>query len=283
MNPQRGAAPELDLPSFEVIAAFAKNQIGIQLPQTKRLMIQSRLRHRIKALNLSSFRAYVRLLSSEAGPVEQRNLISALTTNVSNFFREPHHFDHLKECLAAMQLSGARPDTPIRTWSAGCSFGQEPFSIALAALAENPHVSSETFKILATDVDPIAIAFANAARFDRKMMGDLPKSLISKYFRSVKEANGEVFLPDADLRRFVTFREMNLFANWPMKFKFDFIFCRNVVIYFDLATQQQLWPRFAKALKPGGYLYLGHSERISDPRSFGLEICGPTIYRKCQA
>ena len=265
--------------SFKAIAQLAYRESGLQLSPEKMSMIQSRLRHRLRALSISDFDNYSAYVCSEDGRDERRHMISALTTNVSHFFREKHHFDVLAETMRRDLLPRLRAGGRVRIWSAGSSNGQEAFSMAMTLLESAPNITDLDVRILATDIDPNVVAFASEAAYPERLITGIPEAMRKLYF-STDVVNGEkVFRANEDLRRVVTFRELNLLSEWPMKQQMDVIFCRNVVIYFDLETQNRLWPRFRKLLKSDGYLFLGHSERIGDPEEVGFVTDGPTTYR----
>lgn len=269
----------IDPKSFEAIAQLAYNESGLQLATEKMSMIQSRLRHRLRALNIPDFENYSAFVCSDHGRQERRHMISALTTNVSHFFRERHHFDVLRKCVVNDFLPRLRKGGRIRIWSAGCSNGQEAFSIAMSLLETEPDIDEMDVRILATDIDAKVIQFSKTATYPDRLISGIPDELLQKYFFSKIEKEEAVFSANKKLRNLVRFNELNLLSKWPMKQNMDAIFCRNVVIYFDAETQNRLWPRFQKILHPNGYLFLGHSERISDPYASGFETDGPTTYR----
>lgn len=270
---------QLDGDSFRAIADLAYEESGLTLPEEKTTMIQSRLRHRLRALGLSEFSQYSDFVRSEDGLQERRFLISALTTNVSHFFREAHHFDVLNTALF-QRFSKPTKMAPLRIWSAGCSKGQEALSIAMNMFENLPQCADGDFRILATDIDPSVVQFAQQGRYSERMTKGASLALRSKYFDSSPALNGEpTFTANPKIRDLIRYNELNLLSPWPIKTKFDAIFCRNVVIYFDIATQDKLWPRFRAALQPEGLLFLGHSERIFEPERFGFECIAPTTYR----
>lgn len=281
MTSRRQDIASLDTASFHAIAALAYRESGLSLIEEKRPMIQSRLRHRLRDLGLVDFPSYCAFVESDQGSAELQHLISALTTNVSHFFREEHHFKTLKteldRCLARLRGGGQ-----MRIWSAGCSNGQEALSAAIALAEHVPEVTRLDLRILATDIDPQVVRFARQGLYPKRLLGGVSADLISKYFQEVDGPSDEQsFIVRGDLKAMIWFNELNLLAPWPMKKKFDVIFCRNVVIYFDLTTQETLWPNFHAALAKEGVLFLGHSERISDPANFGFTCTGPTTYRPC--
>ena len=270
---------ELDPESFRAIADLAYRESGLTLVEEKSSMVRSRLRHRLRDLGLPSFSAYSDLLLSEAGKQERRHLISALTTNVSHFFREEHHFQTLVEEFEK-RLPALRAGGSMRIWSAGCSNGQEAVSAAISLLECTSDAASLDVRVLATDIDSKVVEFARAGVYPERLMRGVPAKLLAKYFTEEQTRDPE---PHFRIRPVVAgmirVNELNLLSSWPMTKRFDVIFCRNVVIYFDLAIQASLWPRFHKALAPDGVLFLGHSERIADGSAHGFACTGPTTYR----
>lgn len=280
MNSTADQSLALDGASFLAISELAYRESGLTLVEEKSSMIQSRLRHRLRHLGLSSFAAYCDLVTSDAGQSERRHLISALTTNVSHFFREEHHFATLTEVMSR-KLSILRQGGQLRIWSAGCSNGQEALSAAMTLFEHTPEIEQLDVRILATDIDPEVVAFARQGCYPERLMGGVPEAKATKYFDRIEDHTGEcVFQAKKMLRNLIKVNELNLLSDWPMQKRFDVIFCRNVVIYFDIKTQTALWPRYQKALTSDGILFLGHSERIADPASFGFECTGPTTYRR---
>lgn len=273
----------IDADSFEAIAQLAYRESGLQLAAEKTSMIQSRLRHRLRALSIPGFQAYSAFVCSEEGRDERRHMISALTTNVSHFFREKHHFETLKRVIEKRLLPRLKTGDRVRIWSAGCSNGQEAFSIALTLLETAPEIGDMDIRILATDIDTKVIEFAKSASYPERLISGVPEGLLHKYFIRRTDEDEICFQANEKLRNLVRFNELNLLAKWPLRHGMDAIFCRNVVIYFDVETQNRLWPRFHQVLNPDGYLFLGHSERIGDPQSMGFMTDGPTTYRPLQA
>ncbi|MEP4248858.1 CheR family methyltransferase [Tateyamaria sp.] len=269
----------LSMPEFNIIAAVAYREFGLKIIPEKMMMVQSRLRHRLRALNLPDFDAYSRMLDTPQGIDERRFFVSALTTNVSHFHREPHHFDLLVKALAPELKQRIQAKERIRIWSAGCSNGQEPYSIAMRLLQVEPNLTQTDFRILATDIDPKVISFATEGAYGSRLLSGVPDKDRRRFF---KEKPNHSIVSD-ELRKCVTFRELNLLATWPMRHQFDAIFCRNVVIYFDVETQEKLWPRFNASLAKRGVFFLGHSERIALPGKCGFKSIGPTAYEKCVA
>jgi chemotaxis protein methyltransferase CheR len=204
-------------------------------------------------------------------------MIAALTTNVTRFFREPHHFEHLKERLLAPMAEEIRNGRRVRIWSAGCSSGQEPYSIALSILSVMPDARSFDLRILATDINAHVLETARQASYTAEEAASVPVALRRAWMEP--QPDGALRL-DAAVRGLVTFRPLNLIGAWPMKGPFDAVFCRNVVIYFDERTQMRLLSRMAALLKPGGFLYLGHSERLVGPAEALFRSDGTTSYQR---
>ncbi len=269
----------LDETSFKSIAELAYKESGLQLVAEKMSMIQSRLRHRLKAVGIDSFPKYAQFVCSDNGISERREMISALTTNVSHFFREQHHFDILQTKVLPAKIDVLRKGGRFRVWSAGCSNGQEAYSIAMASLDSYPELSQLDFKILASDIDQKVVDFASEGTYPQRLLSGVNQDRLKKYFTECRDGNESSFQAKSLIKSTVAFKELNLLSDWPMKQQMDVIFCRNVIIYFDAVTQNSLWPRFRKQLKPDGFLFLGHSERISDPDLSGFANQGPTTYR----
>ncbi len=204
-------------------------------------------------------------------------MLAALTTNVTRFFREPHHFEYLKQKILPPLLEAARRGGRVRIWSAGCSKGHEPYSMAMTVLSLMPDAANHDVKILATDIDPNVIAEARAGIYDKPTLDSVPAAEQIAVLPSGATATPVLSATD-DIRRLITFRELNLIGQWPMAGQFQVIFCRNVVIYFDEATQGKIWERFSSKLLPGGTLCIGHSERLSGVAQPRFNNVGITIY-----
>lgn len=260
---------------FKKIAQILHSHAGIALAEGKAALVYSRLAKRLRSLGLRSFREYCALVEDKQGVDERQAMMAALTTNVTRYFREPHHFDHLRDVVMPKLVDRARRGGRIRLWSAACSNGQEPYSMAITVLQALPEAANLDVKILATDIDPNMVAEGRAGIYREEAVTPVPLDLRRKWFK--KAAGGAWEVAD-ELRTLVSFKELNLIGDWPMKGKFDVIFCRNVVIYFDEPTQERIWSRFAPLLEPGGTLYIGHSERVSGPGASLFETTGLTTY-----
>ena len=260
---------------FQQIARLARTEFGLSLAESKKPLVYSRLAKRLRIRNVTSFRDYLRLLSDQTEEREKDELLSALTTNVTRFFREMHHFDLFRTAVLPRLIERARSGARVRIWSAGCSSGQEPYSLALMLLAEEPLIARHDVKILATDIDPNIVATARAGRYPLAERASIPEPML----RFTEPEGPKTFQIAPPARDLVTFGVLNLIADWPIKGQFDVIFCRNVTIYFDAETQRRLWTRFQAALVPDGYLFIGHSERVSGPASSHFASAGVTAYQ----
>lgn len=261
---------------FRQISRILNADTGIFLSDAKAPFVYSRLTKRLRALGLDSFHEYCALIEGAAGAGERQEMIAALTTNVTRFFREPHHFQHFKsnvvERLASTVKSGGR----MRVWSAACSNGQEPYSIAMTIFSVLPDAHSYNIRVLATDIDPNMVAAAIAGEYSDDVVSAIPEDMRRKWLSAGRDGAWKI---DQRLASIVACRELNLIGPWPMRGKFDAIFCRNVAIYFEEKTQREVWRRFVPMLNPGGILYIGHSERVSGPASQNLITDGVTTYR----
>lgn len=262
---------------FEAFSRLIHQQTGIVINAAKRSMLVSRLSRRLRKLGLNDFAAYRGLLENETSLDERRELISVITTNVTSFFREPVHFDVLAG-LVPHFVERTKTGNRVRIWSAGCSSGEEPYSIAMTLAEHWPGYAQCDVRILATDIDPEMVAYARRGTYTQQQVGDAPHTLVLKYAGRKPDAPSHVM--SADLHKMLRFEELNLLEDWPFNGKFDVIFCRNVVIYFDAPTRQKLWSRFAERLHPGGTLFIGHSERVDAELERYLEPCGVTQYRR---
>ena len=264
---------------FTAIARMLYDDAGIALTESKASLVYSRLARRLRALGLESFHDYCRMVAGAEGVGERQNMLAALTTNVTRFFREPHHFEHLKTQVLPALVERARARGRVRIWSAGCSSGQEPFSIALTVLDALPDAASLDFRILATDIDPNMVAAGRAAVYSHEAVRPVPAGLRDRWMVRLSDGGRDAWGAGEEMRRLVAFRELNLMARWPMKGRFDAIFCRNVVIYFDKPTQKMLFDRYADILRPDGHLFVGHSETLFKV-STRFALVGRTIYRR---
>lgn len=248
---------------------------GIVLADHKQDMAYNRLVRRLRELQLDNFDDYLALL--DRNPAEFTQFINALTTNLTAFFRERHHFDFISNTLLpALQKKGERK---IRIWSAGCSLGEEPYSLAMTLLDSKVDTSGWDARILATDIDSKVLASADSGVYAAERIKSLPDDLVHRWFLKGSGANDGQVKIRQQLQEMVTFKHLNLMHDWPLKGPLDCIFCRNVMIYFDQKTQEKLLDRMAELLKPDGYLFVGHSEALAR-HATRFQLVGKTIYRK---
>lgn len=263
---------------FRQISAIMHAETGVLLDESKTNLVYSRLAKRLRLLRLPNFSEYCGLIESPEGGGERDAMIAALTTNVTRFFREGHHFEHLKNSVLPPLIEQVKQGGKIRLWSAACSSGQEPYSMALSVLALLPDAAKYDVKILATDIDPNMIAFGEAGLYDAVLMADIPAEMGRRWFAPAKD-RPECFAAGPELRKLVSFRKMNLIGDWPMQGRFQAIFCRNVVIYFDDPTKTKIWDRMVRLMASEAALYIGHSERIGGQAEQLLRSDGITTYR----
>lgn len=256
----------------EVVARHA----GIALSDAKREMVYGRLARRLRELGLGTFAEYCARLEAHR-ETELGHLINAITTNLTAFFRERHHFDYLRGKLLP-ELAARRHEARLRIWSAGCSTGAEPYSIAMT-LEDTPAVRGWDVRILATDIDTEVLATASRGVYAEREIEGVPAASRSRWFLRGKGANAGRVKVKPVLRERIEFRPLNLLAEWTADEPFDVIFCRNVVIYFDKPTQRRLFDRFAHALVPEGHLFIGHSESLFKVSDRFVPL-GQTIYQK---
>ena len=260
---------------FATISKVIYEHAGIVLSEVKEDMVYSRLSRRIRRTGCRGFDDYLDMALKPEGE-EFTHFVNAITTNLTSFYREKHHFDFIEKSLIPALTADPRRKR-LRVWSAGCSTGEEPYTIAMTLAGRVP--KNWDTKILATDLDTNVVAHGNAGVYGMDRVDGLEKSILQKNFQQVQEDGRTKVQVKKELRDLVYFKPLNLLRQWPMKGPFDFIFCRNVVIYFDKPTQKVLFDRFADMLAPGGYLFIGHSEsmyKLTDR----FESLGNTIYRK---
>lgn len=273
-----GPQATMSEPVFRDLTARINDYSGIVFPDEKKQLVESRLRKRLRALALDSFEAYLDHLSSPAGQAEVGEMINVVTTNLTSFFRENHHFDDMAEVLAKSSAGGTPEGLPrrIRIWSAACSTGEEPYSIAIAALQGGLIRPENDLRILATDLDTNALQKARDATYPVQRLKTCPAGYRQTFFDEASK--NQVKVKDR-VKRLISFNQLNLHEDWPVRGPFDTIYCRNVMIYFGETAKRSIVGRFVKLLRPGGTLYLGHSESMlgSHPE---LENLGRTIFRK---
>ncbi|MDZ7260505.1 MAG: protein-glutamate O-methyltransferase [candidate division KSB1 bacterium] len=267
---------KLSQAQFEKISQLVYQLCGINLHQGKEELVKARLMKRLRALGLGSFEQYLKYLKHDTTGQELALMIDALTTNKTSFFREPQHFDYLRrQIVPRLRMEGRK----IRFWSAGCSSGEEPFSLAILLREEIPDIDRRDVRILATDISTRMLALARQAVYEENTLWDVPMPLLQKYFTPVRDKPPRTYRVNDNVRAIVRLARLNLIDAWPMKGPFDVIFCRNVMIYFDKDIRQQLIQRFYELLRPGGHLFVGHSESLT-VLSHRLRYVQPAVYLK---
>lgn len=269
---------------FSYLSKLAGEVAGISLSSGKRELIYGRLVKRLRALGFSDFKQYCALLK-DGGEDEVReertHFINAITTNVTSFFRENHHFEFMADTLLPELIAkkGAASRPSLRVWSAGCSSGKEPYSIAMVLKECIPDIERWDVKILATDLDSNILEVARAGIYPKEHLKEIALDRRKRWFRAGRGMNENVIKVTDEIKNMVAYRQLNLTQEWPMKGIFDIIFCRNVTIYFGRDTRIDLLDRFAEYLDKDGCLFVGHSESL-----FGLtqrfSTVGRTIHRK---
>lgn len=266
---------------FQRIRRIINDIAGISLADGKRELVYSRLSRRLRHLGLRRFDDYCQLLETGGDHnAELGEFVNALTTNLTSFFREPHHFEFLgAELLPALIRERNFGNRRIRIWSAGCSTGEEPYSIAMVLRETLPAVGWDA-KILATDLDSNVLATAERGVYESSRVKDLSEARLRRWFQKGRDAQAGLVRAAPELRELITFRRLNLMEDWPMRGPFDIVFCRNVVIYFDKPTQRVLFERFADLLVDRGHLFVGHSESLFKVTERFTPL-GKTIYQRC--
>lgn len=266
---------------FATLSDLIHQKTGIVLKDHKRNLMYSRLARRLRALGIRSFADYLHYLAGPRGDTELTGLINAMTTNLTKFFREPHHFTFLEEQLATLIGDKiAKGEQRLRLWSAGCSSGEEPYSIAMVLKHILDSYSDVEFdaKILATDLDTAMLEHGRTGRYREEYV----TSIDEKYNRFYASENHPkpVLKMSPYLRQLISFKKLNLLDDWPVRGPFDFIFCRNVMIYFDNPTKRKMVERLTDKLAVGGHLFIGHSETILNTPNSPLKLLGRTIYQR---
>jgi chemotaxis protein methyltransferase CheR len=273
------AGARIGASEFAALCRLIHRETGICLGDGKREMICARLGRRLRGLGLRGYREYCEYLANrDPAGVELRRMINCVTTNKTGFFREPHHFDFLCERVFPDLRARAERGAPkrLRIWSAGCSTGMEPYTIAMMIRERFGRLPDWDIRILASDIDSDVLAIAERGIYDAACLEDVPPGMHRHFDRGL--ADGKVRVRP-ELRQMIAFRRLNLVAEpWPIRTTFDCIFCRNVVIYFDRSTQQRLFARFAEHLSPDGCLFVGHSENLHTATDRFVPL-GNTIYR----
>jgi chemotaxis protein methyltransferase CheR len=263
---------------FNALRAIVKTHTGINLTEQKRELVYGRLSRRLRALDIHTFGEYRELLSDESG-TEFAEFCNAITTNLTAFFREAHHFEYVREQILRPRLNDSHASRRIRIWCAGCSSGEEPYSLAMTVRETIPDASRWDIRILATDLDSDVLARGERGLYGADRVRDMDPARLRRFFRETTHNGHTAYQVLPELRELITFKQLNLMTPFPMKGPLDAIFCRNVVIYFDKDTQRDLFARMARLQTPGATLLLGHSESLFKV-SNDYTLIGKTIYRR---
>ncbi|WP_456372497.1 CheR family methyltransferase [Thiolapillus sp.] len=263
---------------FERLRELVYRHTGIRMADNRRDLIYGRLSRRLRALGLHSFGAYCRLIEDGRGD-ELEAFTNAVTTNLTAFYREAHHFDYLAKTLIPELLKKNRESRRIRIWSAGCSSGEEPYTLAITLQENIPDIHNWDVRILATDLDSDVLARASAGIYEQKNVSKVLGSRLQRWFYKGSGSNQGKVKVRPQLQELIAYRKLNLMQSWPMKGPFDLIFCRNVLIYFDKSTQKKMFDRFADILTQKGHLFIGHSESPMDLTD-RFSLIGQSIYRR---
>lgn len=265
---------EISPAQFTRITHVLHEHAGIRMREGKEGLVRARLAKRLRLLGLPDFDAYLDFVEREPSRREFAEMIDALTTNKTSFLREVSHFDFLRDSVFPT-ISGA-----VRIWSAGCSSGEEPYTLAMLCNDRFADITRRDVKILATDLSHRVLATAKSGTYPADIMSDVPPAWLQKYWTRARDSQGrDVYTAAAPIRRLVHFAKLNLMEEWPMQGPFDVILCRNVMIYFDKATQQQLIERYWALLRPGGHLFVGHSESLTG-LTHRFRYVQPAVYVK---
>jgi chemotaxis protein methyltransferase CheR len=267
---------------FRSIAELVEEQVGIKLPAAKRIMLEGRLQKRVRTLNYSDINEYVEHLFDEQNfEIELIHLIDCVTTNKTDFFREPSHFVFMKDVAVPEILRRrGRGPRPLKIWSAACSTGMEAYTIAMVLDDMVTCGANFQFSVLGTDISTAVLHAAEAGIYTPEMIAPVPAEMVKRYFLSSRDPARDEVRVVPRLRRSTNFMRMNLMDEvYPVDRDVDIIFCRNVLIYFDKPTQQQVVERLCSHLRPGGYFIVGHSESMIHNESIELQQLQPTIFR----
>jgi len=278
---QRAAEFHFEPADHQLISAFVYEEAGILLPPGKMQLVYGRLAPRVRASGLKTFADYIRLIERDAA--ERTKAIDALTTNHTSFFRESHHFEHFMEHAWPALDQRLSTRGKVRIWSAACSSGEEPYSLLMAMFGNErgngQRLARTDLRVLATDLSTEILAAAKAGRYTADTVASIPAALRSTWLRRA----GDLAEVNPLIRDRVAFKKLNLLEDWPMRGQFDAIFCRNVMIYFDEPTKERLQTRLADRLAPGGFMYIGHSERLSASVAPRFACVGRTTFQKVAA
>lgn len=263
---------------FCALRDLVKKLTGINLADSKRELVYGRVSRRLRTLGLKRFSDYRQLLEGD-DESELVEFCNAMTTNLTSFFRESHHFDYLRDQFLLPRVHDARAPRRIRIWSAACSSGEEPYSLAMTVCEAIPDWKRWDIKILATDIDSEILARARRGIYNADRVKGMDPGRLERFFRAPAGAEQPAYQVDPDIAGLITFKQINLMHDLPMKGPLDVVVCRNVIIYFDKDAQRGLFARIAKLQRPNDLLFLGHSESLFKV-SNDYDLIGKTIYRR---
>jgi len=275
-----GHSDSLSPRDLQRLCGLIYEQSGISLSPERKIMLEGRLKRRMTALNLASYREYCKyLFDGGHGGEEMIHLIDAVSTNKTDFFRENEHFDLLVAKVLPELTTGAGSARPLLIWSAGCSTGEEPYTLAIVLSEYERSHPGFRFRLLATDISTAVLAKAKRGVFTSEVVSPVAPELRRKYFMRSRDRESKLVRVVPELRELVEFRRLNLMEEFGMSELADAIFCRNVIIYFDRPTQERLFCKFARQLVKGGYIFVGHSESLHQ-LDVPLAPVAPALYRK---
>jgi len=265
---------------FKRFSEFIHSECGIKLPPSKKTMIEARLQKRLRVLGMDDYKTYTEFLFSKTGMEQElHNLIDVVTTNTTSFFREPKHFEFLSANVLPRWLAQHGSSRPLSIWSAGCSAGMEPYTLAIVLSEFKEQNPGFRFSILATDISNTVLQQAMRGVYNMDQVETISHNLKRKYLLKSKDKTKRLVRVVKDLRDLVSFRRLNFMENFSFREKMDIIFCRNVIIYFDRPTQEVLLKKFCNNLRDGGNLFIGHSESLAG-MALPLQQIAPTIYKR---
>jgi chemotaxis protein methyltransferase CheR len=262
---------------FEALRRLVKQLTGINLSDQKRELVYGRLSRRLRALNITTFRDYRQRLAEDNS--ELVNFCNAITTNLTSFFRENHHFEYLRDHVLRARAADPQAPKRIRIWSAGCSTGEEPYSIAMTVAESISDLRRWDIRILATDLDSEVLERAQRGVYTPDRVQGLAPARLERFFDQAADKRNPAVRVNPEIAQLITFKQLNLMHELPMKGPLDVIFCRNVVIYFDKDTQRELFGRIARLQRPGDLLFLGHSESLFKVTN-DYALIGKTVYKR---
>jgi chemotaxis protein methyltransferase CheR len=265
---------------FKRLSDFIHNEVGIKLPSSKKVMVEARLQKRLRTLGMPGYHQYYEFLFSPKGLDEELvHLIDVITTNTTEFFREPRHFEVLTQEVLPAWRTAYGPARPFRLWSAGCSTGEEPYTLSIVLSEFALRMQGFRFSVMATDISTRVLSLAKNGIYPEERLAKMSLELKRRYFLRSKDKSRKLVRLVPELRKAIDFRRLNFMEPFSFPEPLDTIFCRNVMIYFDRATQEQLLQKFCMQLRQGGFLFIGHSESLTG-MDLPLRQHAPTVYKK---